>query len=373
MESASLDDMLSVLEQQNQFERAAAIAVFHLDIRRAVLALKRAIAADSANESFRLVAMALAGYEGAQQLSLGSGSGSLWKETCASLKEQISSAYLRAAFAFLCADSVPDFAEVLDQYDEMSLADRIAFGCRFLPDADLQRYITQSAAGAVKNGSLAGLMLTGLSPQGVDLLENYLNRTGDVQTACLVMAQVVPRVFRDQRVEHWMDCYRNLLDMWQLWHERALLDVARIASVSEPRPPGQVFARCNFCSQSLSMNMLGAKMGRGRGMAPQPKASSSERKQKVASCPSCGKPLPLCSICLLPLGCSTPVFSGSRNPSEKQLYWAEGGSKFEDWYTWCQTCRHGGHAAHLMDWFAHHVVCPVTDCNCRCYSLDPLE
>ncbi|ELR22091.1 uncharacterized protein ACA1_158870 [Acanthamoeba castellanii str. Neff] len=378
MESASLDDMLSVLEQQNQFERAAAIAVFHLDIRRAVLALKRAIAADSANEPFRLVAMALAGYEGAQQMMMagggttgGGGVGSLWKETCASLKEQIGSAYLRAAFAFLCADSVPDFAEVLDQYDEMSLADRIAFGCRFLPGADLQRYITQSAAGAVKNGSLAGLMLTGLSPQGVDLLENYLNRTGDVQTACLVMAHVVPRVFRDQRVEHWMDCYRNLLDMWQLWHERALLDVARIATVSEPKPPGQVFARCNFCSQSLSMNMLSAKMGRGRGMAPQPKASSG--KQKVSSCPSCGKPLPLCSICLLPLGCSTPVFSGSRNPSEKQLYWAEGGSKFEDWYTWCQTCRHGGHAAHLMDWFAHHVECPVTDCNCRCYSLDPLE
>jgi hypothetical protein len=133
-----------VLEQQNQFERAAAIAVFHLDIRRAVLALKRAIAADSANEPFRLVAMALAGYEGAHQMMMagsgttgGGGVGSLWKETCASLKEQIGSAYLRAAFAFLCADSVPDFAEVLDQYDEMSLADRIAFGCRFLPGADV--------------------------------------------------------------------------------------------------------------------------------------------------------------------------------------------------------------------------------------------
>jgi len=51
-----------MLEQQNQFERAAAIAVFHLDIRRAVLTLKRAIAADLTNESLRLVAMALAGY-----------------------------------------------------------------------------------------------------------------------------------------------------------------------------------------------------------------------------------------------------------------------------------------------------------------------
>jgi len=134
------------------------------------------------------------------------------------LKEQIGSAYLRAAFAFLCADSIPGFAEELDQYEEMSLSDRIAFGCRFLPHADvllsilspapsaskwigsihhakavsmdvllfenaqLQRYITQSATATVKNGCLAGLMLTGLSVQGVDLLENYINRTGDVQT-----------------------------------------------------------------------------------------------------------------------------------------------------------------------------------------------
>ena len=22
-----------------------------------------------------------------------------------------------------------------------------------------------------------------------------------------------------------------------------------------------------------------------------------------------------------------------------------------DWFTWCQTCLHGGHAGHMMDWF----------------------
>lgn len=54
---------LSVLEQQNQFERATAIAVFHLDIRRAVLSLKRALASDAADKAaYRLVAMALAGF-----------------------------------------------------------------------------------------------------------------------------------------------------------------------------------------------------------------------------------------------------------------------------------------------------------------------
>ena len=48
----------------------------------------------------------------------------------------------------------------------------------------------------------------------------------------------------------------------------------------------------------------------------------------------------------------------------------------------CQTCRHGGHASHIMEWFfppdyggdgdgqererMAHDVCAVPDCNCHC-------
>jgi len=38
----------------------------------------------------------------------------------------------------------------------------------------------------------------------------------------------------------------------------------------------------------------------------------------------------------------------------------------------CQTCRHGGHASHILDWFYRedgarlHDVCAVADCDCRC-------
>ncbi|KAI9189653.1 hypothetical protein H9P43_001086 [Blastocladiella emersonii ATCC 22665] len=42
---------------------------------------------------------------------------------------------------------------------------------------------------------------------------------------------------------------------------------------------------------------------------------------------------------------------------------------FESWFTWCQTCRHGGHAGHIMQWFAKHTRCPVADCDCRCLML----
>ena len=45
-------------------------------------------------------------------------------------------------------------------------------------------------------------------------------------------------------------------------------------------------------------------------------------------------------------------------------------TRFGEWFTWCQTCRHGGHAEHLLDWFKAHAVCPVTGCVCKCGSLD---
>ena len=58
-------------------------------------------------------------------------------------------------------------------------------------------------------------------------------------------------------------------------------------------------------------------------------------------------------------------------------------SQFGDWFTWCQSCRHGkatvsgickvhhvsiqtgGHASHLLHWFSLHSDCPVTGCSCR--------
>jgi WD repeat-containing protein mio len=42
---------------------------------------------------------------------------------------------------------------------------------------------------------------------------------------------------------------------------------------------------------------------------------------------------------------------------------------FDDWFSWCQTCRHGGHAKHLLDWFSSHDKCPVTGCECLCSQI----
>ncbi|ORZ36254.1 hypothetical protein BCR44DRAFT_1389309 [Catenaria anguillulae PL171] len=44
-------------------------------------------------------------------------------------------------------------------------------------------------------------------------------------------------------------------------------------------------------------------------------------------------------------------------------------SGFDSWFTWCQTCRHGGHAGHILAWFERHTRCPVADCDCKCVLL----
>lgn len=43
-------------------------------------------------------------------------------------------------------------------------------------------------------GNLEGILLTGLTKDGVDLMESYVDRTGDVQTASFCMLKVTSLV-----------------------------------------------------------------------------------------------------------------------------------------------------------------------------------
>ena len=67
---------------------------------------------------------------------------------------------------------------------------------------------------AVKSGNLTGLLITGLTPRGGELIENYVKRSGDVQTAALLGVIVQPKGFADGRGLRWLDTYRDLMDTW---------------------------------------------------------------------------------------------------------------------------------------------------------------
>lgn len=146
-----------------------------------------------------------------------------------------------------------------------------------------------------------------------------------------------------------MKRYCLLLDRWQLWHQRARFDIARKDSVRT-----QIYVRCS-CGQPLSTGMIVPQ-------SPSTRASSGApgQKQRITNCPGCKKLLPRCSICLLSFACNVYSKSGISPIAN---------TPFDEWFTWCQTCKHGGHANHLQQWFKNHKECPVSDCNCQCSSL----
>ncbi len=144
----------------------------------------------------------------------------------------------------------------------------------------------------------------------------------------------------------------------------------------------QSFVRCAFCLNSLvtcaadrrASPAIGLQIG-SRCLA----GPMTMRSSKATACPHCRKPLPRCSICHDHMGypdnCE-PLSARELAEAHSALLaprsWAGASSAFRYWTVWCHLCQHGGHAAHVLVWFKHHVECPVSGCSCRCASLDIL-
>lgn len=355
--TAFLDD----LTDNGEGEKAAAIAVFYLNMKKALGILSAAASCvKNGNPSLNAVAMALAGYN--------ENSNTLWRRTCGTQRFQLANPYLRAIFAFLACDS-DHYADVLEE-TEMAVQDRVAFALTYLPDAKLKEYIEKLTQELVQSGDLDGMLLTGLSSEGIDLLEKYIDNTSDVQTAAVTAVfSGTAQGSKDDRVQTWIYNYRMLLDQWALWHQRARFDnVTQQCEPGVPIPP-QVYISCNFCGKSVNSGR-GFRMPE-RSMFNPFARTPQQQRIKISCCPSCRKSLPRCAVCLGTLGTASSSASPGEHPSPKH-----GQSKLsphQDWFSWCQTCRHGGHAGHITEWFREHGDCPVTGCTCRCMAIDSAD
>lgn len=351
-DGCSLEDFIKREELAERYERAAAVSVFRGDLRRGIMTLTdgATLARQQANEErasqLQLIALSLSGYSPRDC--------KLWHHTCLQLKSHVSSPYLRAVFNFLSNSGRDDFRDITSDSD-ISLQDRVAFACTYLDDSKLQAYIATLMKGLVTRGDISALFLTGLPADGLTLLKNYVNQTGDVQTACLVAGQVMSSVIKDKTVHAWFQGYRGLLDQWQMWKERAVFDSQRKGRDASFKPQRQAAVTCHFCSKTITGDSL-RQDRRGQHIAS---------SRKSSSCPSCRKPLPRCALCLLHM-----VATGSRQPGDSGTSYGGQSGVFGQWFTWCQTCRHGGHANHIAQWFSSHKECPVTGCSCNCYALD---
>ncbi len=561
---------------------------------------KRAVyLAQEHRELMQLTAMAVAGFPGAgaaaeEAIRSGTclpaaavdGGSHLWADTCDGLRRRMRSKhpYLRCICAFLAACARPDAAstaQTLSDLQESAFGpaagqnaapgaaaapaarppveaewstspflsilverglrrqDRAAFAARFLPDSQLLPFTRALARGAIMDGNILGLVLTGFTNAGVRVIQAYVDRTGDVHTAALLAcffdpSKVSARSAR--RALRWLQSFRDLLNRWKLWRERATLDVQRAkmvrsmeaskaavkpswrdrAAAAQPRPDGgtgpsapagsaagaaaaapapaaaseqeqardlallgdlepagslppqvystatkasrwqdpsramrvtrralpggkgrssalltsgraagpsvrghaaeaasapssltvaqrllgavvtqhpAVFAFCNFCGDALALPWM-VRSGKVNG------EWVMKQRQRLIFCPMCHNPLPRCSLCLISMVSINPYKqwklqspataqgrAASKPSSGREVADApavaphlavdegdrpvpEDSANFSDWWTWCQSCRHGGHASHLAAWFKGHDVCPISGCGCRCRVLD---
>ena len=119
--------------------------------------------------------------------------------------------------------------------------------------------------------------LSGLTSEGLNLLQSHVDKTGDIQTVSLLSLHTSsPEANKDGRMQQWVNSYRSLLDSWRLWTQRAKFDVQLYKGnpSGAEKPPQQVFVSCNFCGKNVSV------FSGGKGKVPLSR-SNPNMKSKV--------------------------------------------------------------------------------------------
>ncbi|KAI8647874.1 WD40-repeat-containing domain protein [Parasitella parasitica] len=197
-DAKGFERLLVDLESRGEYDKAAGLALFYGAPKRAIKALSSARGRDQKEEQQRkLVSAILASYQAG-----GTNTNDTWKDICESLSSDMAERpYLRAIFAYIASN---DWYRILDE-PGLPLRERMAIALRVLSDDDMSVYLNRTLDKLVQEGDVEGIVVTGLTHIGVDLLEKALDIYGDVQTVSLIMSYVVPKRFKDSRVDDWVE------------------------------------------------------------------------------------------------------------------------------------------------------------------------
>ncbi|KAH7888971.1 hypothetical protein F5I97DRAFT_2006108 [Phlebopus sp. FC_14] len=338
-----LSNAITKWEKDGQQARAACWLVFSRQYTKALELLMR-----SQDEMHHLLTGTLAA------LLPGSTASSELRDHSERLIVRLQDPYFRAMLTHLTSK---DWSEVLEE-EALPLRERLAIAFQFLEDRALSLYLRRTTEHACSRGDIEGLIITGLTSSGIDILQSYVDRTGDVQTAAILSSYVCPSKFPDTRAGRWLETYRDLLDGFKLFHHRVSFDIERGQILQEAMQggdkwtqPPHILIRCNYCSKPMN-----------------PGFTDAVNKGRSTACPNCSRALPRCSVCLMTLSIVPDASRDTELLNDQSPY----KDTIEDAIVLCQTCRHGGHASHIIDWFfgnegaCSHGVCPVADCDCRC-------
>ncbi len=239
-----------------------------------------------------------------------------WLSTITSLSADLTDPFARAILAYAKSN---DWSDALNE-ESVPLKYRVCMALRHLDDSKLTQYISQATKNAISEGDLEGIILTGIgTKEGFQLMENYVARFGDLQSAVLALAPTVPRYVNEQSItrkyDAWKKGYRAMMNSWGCRMERVRFDIAvqKVAvengtgrRLIKPAKP-QVKLVCSYCAGSVAHHDAengdadhenGTKM---RDTARNPLSPATTAAMGTI-CPKCGRKLPRCGVCDMWLG-----------------------------------------------------------------------
>lgn len=328
---SSFNNYIEQICAKNEITRATLIAVFHQKLKLAVDILSK-----SNDATLQMAAIAL----NIEKMPVAS-------SEVSHLFSQLSDPFLKCMFAFVYEND-EKFDKILNE-PYFTLCDRVGFACLYLTDAQLGDYLKKQSAKCIENGDLSGIFLTGINSDGVSLLQSYLDLTEDVQTVAVIASRFLTNEqFSNFKIQYWIATYRNLLDRWGLFQQRANFD---IMMGSKNMHKKNVFLLCNFCGKNMSTAFQ--------------EEARIKTINRCTACPHCRKPLPRCSLCLQHMGTLNSDSVKKTIRKDVNNYPIR---SFSSWFAFCLKCKHSGHTIHLNNWFSQYSECPVVGCNCRCYE-----
>ncbi|CAB4036815.1 Hypothetical predicted protein, partial [Paramuricea clavata] len=58
---------------------------------------------------------------------------------------------------------------------KLEIEDQVAFACKYLPDGKLGTFLNDLCKTMIKTGNLEGILVTGMTEDGINLLQKYIN------------------------------------------------------------------------------------------------------------------------------------------------------------------------------------------------------
>jgi len=268
------------------------------------------------------------------------------------------------------------------QNNLISFYDRIALLIRFFPPSDILEFM-ETVSSNLHEGFIEHMVLFGNKFEAsLQIISSYLDKTRDIQTVGLASCHLRFLLFpQEAKLNDWFKIYKDLLNRLEVYEIRAALDKEAqdlkklivekekgfkgVSLSNDDMDISLISQRCFYCFCSLShSNNIGSSK---KGYA----TLSRVDKSRILNCPDCLKPLPNCAICLLPVSILNPYLddlqrkknkNSDENPDLEIL-------NIDEALVWCQSCRHGGHYKHIIEWFREYPECPVSDCQCECSML----